>query len=79
MKWMNPPASWRRLDGKIVVHSGAKTDFWREPPADFRDNGHFFHLSVSGDLAFHVRMIGQYAVQYDQAGLMVRVDAENLG
>ncbi len=77
MKWLNPPASWHRAGERILVHTGGKTDFWREPPADFRDNGHFFHLAVNGDFAFQAQMIGQYAAQYDQAGVLLRVDSEN--
>jgi uncharacterized protein len=77
MTWMNPPVSWHRSGDKIQVHTGAKTDFWREPPADFRDTGHFLHLSVPGEFTFQASMIGQYHSQYDQAGLLLRVDAEN--
>jgi uncharacterized protein len=77
MTWLNPPASWSKPGEKILVRSAAKSDFWREPPDDFRDSGHFFHLPVSGDFTFQARINGQYSGQYDHAGLMVRVDAEN--
>ncbi len=77
MAWLNPPASWSKPGEKVLVRSAAKSDFWREPPDDFRDSGHFFHLPVSGDFTFQARINGQYSGQYDHAGLMVRVDAEN--
>jgi regulation of enolase protein 1 (concanavalin A-like superfamily) len=77
MSWLNPPASVSKSDGAILAHSAPKSDFWREPPDDFRDTGHFFHLPVSGDFAFQARFNGGYNGQYDHAGLMVRVDAEN--
>ncbi len=32
MTWMNPLVFWHRFGKKIQVHTGAKTDFWREPP-----------------------------------------------
>jgi hypothetical protein len=78
MKWMNEPAAWKVADGKITVRSEPKTDFWRKTFYGYiTDNGHFFHLSVEGEFTFEVRVGGQYAALYDQAGLMVRVDAEN--
>ena len=78
MKWMNEPASWKVADGKVIVRSKAKTDFWRKTFYGYiTDNGHFFHLPASGEFTFEARIAGQYAALYDQAGLMVRVDAEN--
>lgn len=32
---------------------------------------------MAGDFVFEARVNGQYAALYDQAGLMVRIDAEN--
>jgi regulation of enolase protein 1 (concanavalin A-like superfamily) len=78
MKWMNEPASWKVSDGKITVRSRPKTDFWRKTFYGYiTDNGHFLHLPVEGDFRFEARVGGQYAALYDQAGLMVRLDAEN--
>jgi uncharacterized protein len=37
----------------------------------------FFHLPVSGDFVFEARVDGQYGSLYDQAGLMVRTDAQD--
>ena len=78
MSWMNEPASYKRLGGKIVVHSRPKTDFWRKTFYGYiTDNGHLFSLETTGDFTFQARINGQYAALYDQAGLMVRLDAEN--
>ena len=78
MRWLNEPASSKITAGKIIVHSRPKTDFWRKTFYGYiTDNGHFFHLPVKGDFTFEARIGGQYAAQYDQAGLMVRLDAEN--
>ena len=78
MTWMNDPASWEPATGGLRVHSRAKTDFWRKAFYGYiTDNGHFLHLPVSGDFIFQARVTGQYAALYDQAGLMVRLDAEN--
>jgi len=75
---MNEPASAKKEGGQLVVRSRAKTDFWRKTFYGYiTDNGHFFHLPASGDFIFEGRVNGQYAALYDQAGLMVRLDAEN--
>jgi len=78
MKWLNEPASATISDGKLVMRARPKTDFWRKTFFGYiTDNGHFFHLPVSGDFSFEARVDGQYAALYDQAGLMVRLDARN--
>jgi len=78
MTWFNDPAKWSKSDNQLVVQSRAKTDFWRKTFYGYiTDNGHFFHLPASGDFAFEARVNGKYAALYDQAGLMVRLDAEN--
>jgi uncharacterized protein len=78
MRWMNEPSSHKRLGKKMVVHSRSKTDFWRKTFYGYiTDNGHFFYLEATGDFTFEARVNGQYAALYDQAGLMVRLDAEN--
>ncbi|HXO62841.1 MAG TPA: DUF1349 domain-containing protein [Candidatus Acidoferrales bacterium] len=78
MKWMNEPASYKRLGEKMVVHSRAKTDFWRKTFYGYiTDNGHLFYVETTGDFMFQARINGQHAALYDQAGLMVRLDAEN--
>lgn len=78
MSWMNEPASSKITGNAITVRSRAKTDFWQKTFDGYAaDNGHFLHLPASGDFTFTAQMNGQYATQYDQAGLMVRIDAEN--
>jgi len=78
MSWMNEPASAKISGNAITVRSRAKTDFWQKTFDGYvADTGHFFHLPASGDFTFTALINGQYATQYDQAGLMVRIDAEN--
>ena len=78
MTWLNEPALWKGFGGKLFVRSRAKTDFWRKTFYGYiTDNGHFFRLPASGDFVFQARINGNYAALYDQAGLMVRLDAEN--
>ena len=53
-------------------------DFWKKTFYGYiTDNGHFFYLETAGDFTFQARVNGQYAALYDQAGLMVRLDAGN--
>jgi regulation of enolase protein 1 (concanavalin A-like superfamily) len=78
MKWLNEPGSMTVSGDRLVVRARRKTDFWRKTFYGYiTDNGHFFHLPVSGDFEFEARVDGQYAALYDQAGLMVRIDAQN--
>jgi uncharacterized protein len=78
MSWLNEPASAKIAGNAITVRSRAKTDFWQKTFDGYAaDTGHFFHLPASGDFTFTALINGQYAAQYDQAGLMVRIDADN--
>jgi hypothetical protein len=78
MTWMNEPASWKRTGDTLAVQSRGKTDFWRKTFLGYvTDNGHLLRVSAAGEFTFEARVNGRYAAQYDQAGLMVRLDAEN--
>jgi hypothetical protein len=78
MTWLNEPASSKISGGQLTVRSRPKTDFWRKTFYGYvTDSGHFFHLPASGDFVFQARVNGEYAALYDQAGLMVRLNAEN--
>jgi regulation of enolase protein 1 (concanavalin A-like superfamily) len=75
--WFNPPSHWRHLDGDLVVTTDDRTDFWRKTEYGFiRDNGHFAQRTVVGDFSVEVTFVGKYRTLYDQAGLMIRLDAD---
>jgi regulation of enolase protein 1 (concanavalin A-like superfamily) len=75
MTWLNEPANVSYPEGGVMARSKPKTDFWRKTYYGYvTDNGHFFHLPVTGEFTFEARVIGRYASLYDQAGLMVRLD-----
>jgi regulation of enolase protein 1 (concanavalin A-like superfamily) len=77
MEWYNEPQSWSIEGERIVVTSDPKTDFWRKTHYGFiRDSGHFYFEPVSGDFEAEVKVSGAYRAQYDQAGLMVRLDEQ---
>ena len=76
--WLNPPQIWSADDAQLRVTTDANTDFWRKTAYGFiRDSGHFFGTQIDGDFTAQVQVSAQYASLYDQAGLMVRIDAEN--
>jgi len=75
MEWYNEPAAWDEEDGRLSVDVAGETDFWRVTRHDFvQDDGHFRYREVEGDFTATVEVAGEYATQYDQAGLMVRED-----
>lgn len=78
MQWLNEPKRWQVEAGAIRIHADPNTDFWRKTHYGFiRDNGHFYYETVRGDFTASVKVTGVYRDLYDQAGLMVRLDAEH--
>lgn len=76
--WLNEPPFWTVEGADLVVRSGAETDFWQSTFYGFRrDNGHFLHRDWDGELTAETRFTGAYETVYDQAGLMLRTDAEH--
>lgn len=77
MHWHNEPPIWRAEGEGLRVSVAPHTDFWRKTHYGFiRDSGHFFYQQVEGDVQCDVLVRGEYAARYDQAGLMLRADAE---
>lgn len=78
MQWHNEPPKWHSEDDRIEVSTAGGTDFWRKTHYGFiRDNGHFGYVEVEGDFTAEVKVNGSYRELYDQAGLMLRSDAEH--
>lgn len=78
MQWHNEPPRWQSRDDRIEVSVAGGTDFWRKTHYGFtRDNGHFGYVEVDGDFTAEVKVNGSYRELYDQAGLMLRTDAEH--
>ena len=76
--WLNAPENWSADGAQLRVTTDANTDFWRKTSYGFiRDSGHFFGTGIEGDFTAQLHVSAQYAALYDQAGLMVRIDAEN--
>ena len=76
-EWLNAPPEHRLGDGLEIV-TGPETDFWQGTHYGFRrDDGHCLLTRLTGDFALGTRVRFEPANQYDQCGLIVRVDAEN--
>jgi len=77
MQWLNEPEKWNPLTDGVSMRPDARTDFWRKTHDDgIRHNGHYYFESVTGDFTARVKITGRYHSQYDQAGLMVRIDEQ---
>ena len=75
--WLNPPETWSVDASTLTLTTDAKTDFWRETHYGFtRDSGHFLGLPTKDGFTASIRIQGAFRSLYDQAGLMVRIDAE---
>ena len=75
--WFNEPANWE-MDDVLEIQTLPDTDYWQRTHYGFRrDNGHFFFTTLAGDFTIRAHFVGFPLAQYDQCGLMVRVDAEN--
>jgi regulation of enolase protein 1 (concanavalin A-like superfamily) len=70
--WLNPPRTWSDSKGRISLSAEGKTDFWRLGAV--ADNGHFYFEEREGDFTVTVKLRADFAAQYDQAGLMIRID-----
>ncbi len=75
--WLNPPLS-EIVDKGLHIKTGPKTDFWQRTHYRFvRDDGHALLRSVTGNFQVTSLVSFEPKNQYDQCGLMIRVDHEN--
>lgn len=74
--WLNEPKQWTGKGNSLEMVTDNATDFWRETHYGFiRDNGHFLGFRTGDAFTAELRVRGNFQALYDQAGLMVRVDA----
>lgn len=75
--WLNPPPGAEADGDALVVTARPGGDFWRTTSYGFvHDDGHALLTAFPPGSAVEVGFIADLAELYDQAGLMVRVDAE---
>lgn len=76
-KWLNQPG-FLVEDGVLTLRTSPDTDYWQRTHYGFqRDNAHALVREISTDFIMTVRTRFHHHSQYDQCGLLVRIDAEN--
>ena len=77
-RWLNEPKQWSvDAAGDLSIVTDKGSDFWRETHYGFtRDSGHFLGFTAPAAFTAQLRIRGNYEELYDQAGIMVRVDAQ---
>ncbi len=76
--WLNEPARWTAEADSLQFVTGNATDFWRETHYGFtRDSGHFLGFPAGDAFTAELRVRADFQALYDQAGIMVRVDAQH--
>lgn len=75
--WFNEPTQYHLGNGLEIV-TDEKTDFWQNTHYGFRrDDGHCLLTRRTGDFSLTTQVEFQPRTQYDQCGLMVRIDSQN--
>ena len=78
LSWFQEPPEWRLGPDGLGLATAAGTDFWQGTHYGFRvDNGHALMAEVAGDFVLETVVRTVPLHQYDQAGLMVRIGAED--
>jgi regulation of enolase protein 1 (concanavalin A-like superfamily) len=76
-RWLGEPKCWS-IDpqaSSLLIETAPQTDFWCRTHYGFvADNGHFLYREVAAPLDFRARVRAFPRHQYDQAGLLLRVD-----
>jgi len=77
--WHNSPVSvGEGTNGSLRVEAAAGSDSWQKTSYGFaRDSAHGLLRAFEIDTAVEVEFIADMSQQFDQAGLIVRVDAEH--
>lgn len=75
--WFNEPLSYQ-IGAGLKITTRSQTDFWQRTHYGFRrDDGHCLLTEFSGDFGLETSVEFTPTMQYDQCGLMIRVDSEN--
>ena len=76
--WLNEPERWSAQGDSLEIVTDKATDFWRETHYGFnRDSGHFLGFQTAEAFTAELRVQGDFRALYDQAGIMVRIDAQH--
>ena len=78
MNWFNEPENWKIENGTLTMDVTPKSDYWRISHYGFTvDDAPFYYAEYGGEFEAKVKIIGDYKVRFDQAGMMIRTDHEN--
>jgi regulation of enolase protein 1 (concanavalin A-like superfamily) len=76
-EWLDPPLHLEPDGDGLLVTAAAGSDFWRTTSYGFvHDDGHALLRPFESGTAVEVSFRVDYAEQFDQAGVLVRADAE---
>lgn len=78
-RWLRPPVRVDRTDdGDLLVEPGAESDLWRHTSYGFvHDDAPALLAALPATGAVEVSFVLDYPAQFDQAGVLVRVDERN--
>ena len=75
--WLNEPRHYS-LGRGLEIFTGGKTDFWQRTHYGFqRDDGHCLVIQQAADFSMTTHVEFRPRQQYDQCGLIVRIDSQN--
>ena len=76
MHWLNEP-EWELVDHTLVIKTHKDTDYWQRTHYGFRrDNAHACLQPIPGDCLIRAHLRFASNAQYDQCGLLLRVDED---
>ena len=76
--WLMQPDYRSDSSGHLIINTQPDTDFWQRTHYGFRrDNGHCLLANQTQDFCMSVKTEYHAKMQYDQAGLYIRVDSDN--
>ena len=76
--WLNEPERWAAEGDGLQIVTDKATDFWCETHYGFnRDSGHFLGFPTGEAFTAELRAQTDFQELYDQAGIMVRIDAQH--
>ncbi len=77
MEWLNPPKTWSVKNNTLSMIARPKSDFWQNTHYGFSlDTGSFYYTKCKGEFEVSVKIKGEFKTQYDQMGIMIRIDEE---
>ena len=78
MQWFNEPEEWNIEGDALTFRVTPHTDYWRISHYGFTvDDAPFYYATYGGEFEAKIKISGEYAARFDQAGLMLRIDHRN--